>query len=64
MLVSIPNHNNVFSKISFKDEWSLFNVEILLVYNTKNSVYPLLHNSNIVVPSLNPDEGPGFSGKS
>ena len=64
MLVSIPNHNNVFSKISIKDEWSLFNVDILLVYNTKNSVYPLLHNSNIVVPSLNPDEGPGFSGKS
>ena len=64
MLVSIPNHNNDFSKISFKDEWSLFNVEILLVYNTKNSVYPLLHNSNSIEPSSNPDYVPGFSGKS
>ena len=64
MLVSIPNHGNVFSKISFKDECSLFDVEILLVYNTKNSVYPLLHDSNIIEPSSNPDEGPGFSGKS
>ena len=64
MLVSIPNHNNDFSKISFKDEWSLFNVEIILVYNTKNFVYPLLHNSNIIEPSLNPEEGPDFSGKS
>ena len=64
MLVSIPNHNNVFQRYHLKTSGLCLMLRFSWLIIPKNSVYPLLHNSNSIEPSLNPDEGPGFSGKS